>query len=233
MLRNLAHFASRDAMDIEGLGPAMTDKLLQAVYIHTFADLYSLQAETIKELEGLGDKSAENLLAAIEVSKKRGLSSLLFGFGIRHVGKRAATILATHFGSLDALSAATQEEISSIHEIGEKIAESIVSYFADEKVQETIEKLRSAGVELTEEIKTSGTLFAGKTFVLTGTLPSLTRSEASAMIEAEGGRVSGSVSKKTDFVLFGEEAGSKLEKAQALGIPLLDEAAFMNLLGRN
>ncbi len=231
--RGIIHFASRDAMDIEGLGPAMTDKLQGAGCISTFADLYTLKPENIKELEGMGDKSAENLIAAIEGSKKRGLASLLFGLGIRHVGKRAATILATHFKSLDALLAATQAEISSIYEIGEKMAESIVSYFADEKVQDIVEKLREAGVVMTEETKERGTLFAGKTFVLTGTLPTLSRAEASAMIEAEGGRVSGSVSGKTDFVLFGEEAGSKLEKAKALGIPLLDEAAFMNLLGRN
>ncbi len=231
--RSIIHYAGRDAMDIEGLGPAMTDKLLQEGRIHTFADLYTLSKEDIADLEGLGDKSAENLLAAINASKTRGLAALLFGLGIRHVGKRAGIILAEHFGSLDALLAATKEEISSIYEIGEKMADSILSYFADEKIQEIIEKLRTAGVSMTAEKKESGTRFAGKTFVLTGTLPSLTRNEASKLIEAEGGRVSGSVSKKTDYVLAGEEAGSKLEKAQTLGISILDEAAFMELLGRN
>ncbi len=231
--RSIIHYASRDAMDIEGLGPALTDKLLQEGRIHTFADLYTLKKEDIADLEGLGDKSAENLLAAILASKEKGLSSLLFGLGIRHVGKRAGTILARHFGSLDALLSASKEEISAIHEIGSKMADSILSYFADEKVLEIISKLRDAGVSMTEEKDENGTLLEGKTFVLTGTLPSLTRNEASAMIEAEGGRVSGSVSKKTDYVLAGEEAGSKLDKAQSLGISVIDEATFLEMLGRN
>jgi len=231
--RGIIHYASRDAMDIEGLGPALTDKLLQEGCIHTFADLYSLRKEDIEGLAGLGEKSAENLLSAINASKTRGLSSLLFGLGIRHVGKRAAVILADHFESLDALMAASKEEISSIYEIGEKMADSILSFFADERILGTLEKLRAAGVCMTAEKKEGGTRFSGKTFVLTGTLPSLTRSEASKLIEDEGGRVSGSVSKKTDYVLAGAEAGSKLEKAEALGITILDETGFMELLGRN
>ncbi|MBE7024964.1 MAG: NAD-dependent DNA ligase LigA [Ruminococcaceae bacterium] len=231
--RSIIHYASRDAMDIEGLGPAMTEKLLQENKIHTFADLYTLSKEDIAGLDGLGEKSAENLLAAIDASKKKGLSSLLFGLGIRHVGKRAGTILAGHFGNIDALLAASKEELSAIHEIGGKMADSILAYFGDEKIQEILEKLRSVGVSMTEEKQESGTRFAEKTFVLTGTLPSLTRSDATAMIEAEGGRVSGSVSKKTDYVLFGAEAGSKLEKAQSLGITLIDEATFMEMLGRS
>ena len=231
--RGIIHFASRDAMDIEGLGPALTDKLLQEGKIRSFADLYLLTKEDIKALEGLGDKSAENLISAIENSKKKGLSSLLFALGIRHVGKRAASILASHFGSMDALLAADKEALSSIHEIGEKMADSILSYFADEKVLEILTLLREKNVKMTEDAKISGTLFAGKTFVLTGTLPTFTRQEASKLIEEEGGKVSGSVSKKTDYVLAGEEAGSKLEKAEALGITILDEAAFLSLLGRN
>ncbi len=231
--RAIIHFASRDAMDIEGLGPALTDKLLQEGKIHTFADLYSLKNEDIACLEGLGEKSAENLIFAIQSSKEKGLSALLFGLGIRHVGKRAAAILASHFGSLDALLAATKAEISAVREIGEKMADSILAYFADEKIQGILSVLRAQGVKVTEEKEESGTLFEGKTFVLTGTLPTFSRAEASKMIENEGGRVSGSVSKKTDYVLAGEEAGSKLEKAQSLGIPILDEAAFLDLLGRN
>ncbi len=231
--RGIIHFASRDAMDIEGFGPALTDKLLQEGAICGFADLYTLKKEDIATLEGLGEKSAENLLSAIESSKSKGLSSLLFALGIRHVGKRAAQILANHFLSMDALLAASAEEISAIHEIGAKMAESITSYFSDEAVRETLERLKIHGVKMTEDKQEAGDLFLGKTFVLTGTLPSLTRNEASAMIEKEGGKVSGSVSKKTDYVLAGSEAGSKLEKAQSLGIPILDETAFFELLGRN
>lgn len=231
--RGIIHFASRDAMDIEGFGPSLTDKLLQDGKIHTFADLYTLTKEEIASLEGLGDKSAENLLAAIENSKSKGLASLLFALGIRHVGKRAAEILATHFSSIDALMDASKDEISGIYEIGAKIAESVSSYFADTNVRETIERLRTYGVKMTEDKKEVGDLFMGKTFVLTGTLPSLTRAEASEIIKKEGGKVSGSVSKKTDYVLAGSEAGSKLEKAQSLGISILDETAFFELLGRN
>ncbi len=231
--RSIIHFASRDAMDIEGLGPALAEKLLQEGKIHSFADLYCLTKDDLKTLEGYGDKSAENLISAIENSKQKGLSALLFGLGIRHVGKRAAAILSSHFGSLDALLSATKDNLSSIHEIGEKMAESIVAYFADEKIQENLALLREKNVKMTEDKKETGTLFAGKTFVLTGTLPTFSRAEASKLIEDEGGKVSGSVSKKTDYVLAGEEAGSKLEKAEALGITILDEAAFLALLGRN
>ncbi len=231
--RSIIHYASRDAMDIEGLGPSLTDKLLQEGLIHTFADLYTLKKEDISALEGLGDKSAENLLSAIAASKEKGLASLLFGLGVRHVGKRAASILADHFGTIDALLNATKEELSSIHEIGSKMADSILAYFADDKIQEILTKLRENGVSMTEEKQENGTLFSGKTFVLTGTLPTLTRSEASAMIEAEGGRVSGSVSKKTDYVLAGEEAGSKLEKAQNIGVTVIDEETFMEMLRRD
>ncbi|MBQ7036434.1 MAG: NAD-dependent DNA ligase LigA [Clostridia bacterium] len=231
--RSIIHFASRDAMDIEGLGPALAEKLLQEGKIHSFADLYCLTKDDLKTLEGYGDKSAENLISAIENSKQKGLSALLFGLGIRHVGKRAAAILSSHFGSLDALLSASKDTLSSIHEIGEKMAESIVAYFADEKIQENLALLRENNVKMTEDKKETGTLFAGKTFVLTGTLPTFSRAEASKLIEDEGGKVSGSVSKKTDYVLAGEEAGSKLEKAEALGIPVLDESAFLALLGRN
>ncbi len=231
--RGIEHFASRDAMDIEGLGPAMTEKLLADGRIHSFADLYTLTKNDILGLEGLGEKSAENLLSSIEKSKERGLSALLFALGIRHVGKRAASILAAHFRSMDALLSATKEEISSIHEIGEKMAESVLSYFADPAIHSALATLRAHGVSMTENVRKTGTLFAGKTFVLTGTLPTLSRAEASLLITNEGGKVSGSVSKKTDFVLAGNEAGSKLDKALDLQLPILDEAAFLKLLGRN
>ncbi len=231
--RRIIHYASRDAMDIEGFGPALTEKFLAEGLIGSIADIYTLTKEELAPLEGFGEKSAENLLAAIENSKSRGLASLLFGLGIRHVGKRAAAILAEHFGSLDALMLAAKEDISEVYEIGEKMAESIIAYFADPSVRNLLEKLRTAGVSFSAEKKECGTLFEGKTFVLTGTLPTLSRNDASKMIEDEGGRVSGSVSKKTDFVLAGEAAGSKLEKAESLGIPIIDEAAFLALLGRN
>ncbi len=230
--RRIIHFASRDAMDIEGFGPALTEKLLAEGLIHSIADIYTLTKEELQGLEGFGEKSAENLLAAIENSKVRGLASLVFGLGIRHVGKRAATILSDRFVSLDALMLATKEEISEVYEIGGKMAESIVSYFADPEVRTLLENLRAAGVSMTAEQKECGTLFEGKTFVLTGTLPTLSRNDASKLIEDEGGRVSGSVSKKTDYVLAGEAAGSKLEKAKGLGITIIDEAAFLALLGR-
>ncbi len=230
--RRIIHFASRDAMDIEGLGPALTEKLLAEGKIETFADLYSLEISDISGLEGLGEKSAENLIAAITASKQKGLSSLLFGFGIRHVGKRAGAILAGHFGNIDALIHADKAALCGVFEIGEKMADSILSYFADPKVLETIERLRTYGVSMEETMQETGTLFMGKTFVLTGTLPTYTRQEATMLIEAEGGKVSGSVSKKTDFVLAGDEAGSKLEKAESLGVPILDEATFLAMLGR-
>ncbi|MDD6308845.1 MAG: NAD-dependent DNA ligase LigA [Clostridia bacterium] len=230
LARGIIHFASRDAMDIDGLGPAVINKLLEEGLISSFADLYALNAEDIATIDKMGAKSAENLIASIAASKKRDMGVLLFALGIRHVGKRAGMILAQHFGSFDALMQASKEEISEIHEIGDKIAESVWNYFSHPDTKELVDRLQKLGVNMHTLSKPTGNRFAGKTFVLTGTLPTLSRAEATKKIEAEGGRVSGSVSKKTDYVLVGEEAGSKLAKAETLGIPILDEPAFLSLL---
>ncbi len=228
--RGIIHFASRDAMDIEGLGPALVERLLEESLITNVSDLYTLEASNLSVLDGYGEKSADNLIGAITRSKTRPLEALLYALGIRHVGKRAAMLLARHFGSLDALMDASESEISDVHEIGAKIAQSVTSYFKDEQIKSMIESLRAHGLTFTSSAKSDDTRLSGKTFVLTGTLPNLTRAEATKKIESAGGRVSGSVSKKTDFVLAGHEAGSKLEKAESLGITILDENTFLAML---
>lgn len=229
LLRNLTHFASRDAMDIEGLGPAVVESLVQAGLIRTAGDLYDLKSQDVAQLERLGQKSAENLVTAIEVSKGRDLSRLLFAFGIRQVGQKAGKILAQRFGSLDALSRATIEELTAIDDIGSITAQSLVDWLASPQSQHLITTLAQAGVNMTGERLVKGNSFTGKTFVLTGALEGFSRDEAAAMIEAEGGKVSGSVSKKTSYVVAGEAAGSKLAKAIELGIPVLTEAEFFML----
>ena len=231
-LRNIIHFASRDAMDIDGLGPAIIEQLLEKKRIASAADLYYLNAETLTGLERMGEKSANNLLNAIEKSKQNDLSRLLFGFGIRLIGQRAAQIIAQAFGSIDALMQVSVEQLTAIHEIGEKMAESFVQFMQQEQTHDTIEKLRKAGVNLEnkQEEKKEDNRFEGMTFVLTGTLNEYTRSEAKALIEKYGGSVSVSVSKNTAYVLAGEKAGSKLEKAQALGVEIIDEQAFKQLI---
>jgi len=227
--RRIIHFACRDAMDIEGMGPSLVYKLLDEGLIKSSGDLYSLKAEDISALDKMGDKSAENIISAIEGSKKKTLSNLLFALGIRHIGKRAAQIIAKHFKTLDAVMAASEEEISSVNEIGEKMAQSLKAYFADENALINLEKITSAGVCTEEPTEAAGTALEGKTFVLTGTLETLTRSEASKIIESLGGKVSSSVSAKTDYVLAGEAAGSKLEKAQKLGVKVISEQEFFEL----
>jgi len=228
--RNIIHFASRDAMDIEGMGPAMVDKLLENKIISSVADIYIINPEEVARLDKMGKKSAENLVAAIEKSKENDLSKLIFALGIRHVGARNAKILSQRFETLDALMQADRETISSVDEIGEIIADSIVRYFEQSQNRETIEKLRSYGLNFKcKEVKKEG-VFSGKTFVLTGTLPTMNRNEASKLITDNGGKVSSSVSKKTDYVLAGEEAGSKLDKANALGISVITEEEFLNML---
>lgn len=229
--RKIIHFASRDAMDIEGMGPSLVYKLLDSKIISDTGDIYSIKPENISAMENMGEKSAQNLIIAIENSKSRDLSPLIFALGIRHVGKRAGVILAEHFGTLDALMNAQEQEISSIYEIGGKIAESIVKYFSDKAVLENIEKLKAAGVNTTYKSEKKGNLFEGKTFVLTGTLETLTRNDATKLIESQGGKVSGSVSKKTDYVVAGSEAGSKLDKAESLGITVLYEQQFIEMAG--
>lgn len=225
-LRNIAHFASREAMDIEGLGISVCESLIDSGLINSAADLYYLDAENVAGLERMGKKSADNLMKALENSKEAGLSRLLCAFGIRQVGQKAAKTLASRFKSLDELMAAGEEELTKIDDIGAITAKFIVEWFSLPQSQHLINRLREAGVsfESREEIKDSR--FAGLTFVLTGTLSTYTRDEASAIIESFGGKTSSSVSKKTSYVLAGENAGSKLTKAETLGIPVIDEQEF-------
>ncbi|MBE3585718.1 MAG: NAD-dependent DNA ligase LigA [Thermoanaerobacter sp.] len=228
----LLHFVSRNAMDIAGLGPAVIGQLLAAGLVRDPADLYALRLEDLVPLERLGKKSAQNLLEAIEKSKSNPLYRLIFALGIRHVGERAARILARRFGSLDRLCRATREELLATPEIGPKIADSILTFFAQEQNRRVLEKLVAAGVNTREEVvdEPGYKPLAGKVFVLTGTLEHFTRQEARELIERLGGRVSSSVSRKTDYVVVGEEPGSKYERALALGIPILREEDFRRMV---
>ncbi|HEX8501643.1 MAG TPA: NAD-dependent DNA ligase LigA [Pyrinomonadaceae bacterium] len=231
----LLHFASRRAMRIEGLGDALADQLVQKKMVRDVADLYTLKLAEVAALERMAEKSASNLLAQVEASKGRDLPQLVYGLGIRHVGERTAALLARHFRTLERLRAATVEEIDDIHEIGLTVAQSARDWFDDEGNVRLCERLREFGVrtELAAGAgaAAAGEAFAGRQFVLTGRLETLTRDEARAAIEARGGRVTSTVSKKTDYVVAGEEAGSKLDKAQALGLNVLDEAALRAMLG--
>ena len=231
LLRNLTHFASRDAMDIEGLGPAVVEGLVNAGMVKTPADLYQLDRNEVAKLERMGRKSADNLLAAIEKSKGNDLSKLLFAFGIRQVGQKAGRILAARFGSLDALAGATEEELTAIDDIGGITARNLTEWFAAPQSQHLIAVLREAGVNMESRSAPVGDKLAGITFVLTGELSACSRKEAGEKLEALGGKVSGSVSKKTGCVVAGEAAGSKLRKAQELGVPILDEGQFLILVG--
>ena len=229
LLRNLMHFASRDAMDIDGCGEAVLAALIQAGLVHSAADLYYLTFEDVMGLERKKEKSAGNLIASIEASKSRDLSRLLFAFGIRHVGQKAGKVLSDHFGDLDAVLAAPVETMTEIHDIGLTTAESIAEWREQEQSKHLIERLRAAGVNFTGEKTAKSDKFAGLTFVLTGTLTQLTRQEGTALIESLGGKASGSVSKKTSYVVAGEAAGSKLAKAEQLGVPVLTEQEFLDL----
>jgi DNA ligase (NAD+) len=229
----LLHFASRRAMRIEGLGDVLADQLIATDLVHDVADLYSLTLENVAGLERMAEKSAKNLLAEIEGSKTKDLPQLLYALGIRHVGERTAGILARNFPSLERLRDATVEQMDDIHEIGLTVAESVRDWFDDESNVALCERLRAAGVRTEMEVKagaTSDAAFAGKQFVLTGKLESMTRDEARDRIEARGGRVTSSVSKKTDYIVAGTDAGSKLDKAEALGLNIIDEAAFAALM---
>jgi len=229
----ILHFVSRDGMDIEGIGPALVTQLVDRGLVEDPADLYFLNKAEIIGLERMGERSAENLLRAIEKSKGRGLAPLLFALGIRFVGTRAAEILAERFGSMEALSRASAEELTAIPEIGPKIAASIVAFFQEDQTRRVIEKLRQAGVKMEQEKPAAGPRdlrLAGKQFVLTGTLSSFTRSEAEGLIRRLGGKVSSSVSKKTDYVVVGENPGQKYDRARELGITILDEAGFLDLV---
>lgn len=230
LLRVLIHYCSRDAMDIEGMGPAVLEQLVKNDLIKTVADIYSLTAEQLAKIERLGEKSARNLTEAVNRSKENDLSRLLFALGIRHVGQKAGKLLAQRFGSMDALMNASEAEISTIEGFGGIMAESTAAFLAKPETKHLVEALKSAGVNMISQSEVQDLRFAGKTFVLTGTLPTYSRKEASELVERFGGKVSSSVSKKTAYVLAGEEAGSKLDKAQALGIPVITEAEFIKML---
>ncbi len=230
LLRHLIHFTSRDAMDIEGLGPAVLEQLLNAGIISDIADIYSIDFEAFMALERTGQKSADNLKAAIEKSKNNDLSRLITAFGIRHIGVKGAKLLSAAFGDIESIMSATAEEIASIEGFGDIMAKSAAEFFALPDTAVMIEKLKSHGVNTKSLNAPSGDKFKGLTFVLTGTLPTYTRTEAGSLIESLGGKVSSSVSKKTDYVLAGEEAGSKLEKANALGIKVISEEEFKAML---
>jgi len=229
VLESIVHFASRGAIDIRGLGYERVRQLLGEGLIHDVADLYGLEVERLVQLERFADQSARQLVEAIAASKQRPLSLLLFGLGIRHVGKTVAQLLARRFGSMDALMAASEAEINDVPGIGSAIAEAVVHFFGESRNRELIERLRAAGLELREPtaVKEGGPL-AGKSYVLTGALPTLSRTEAAELIERAGGRVVSSVSKKTDAVVAGEEPGSKLEKARELGVEVIGEEELLN-----
>lgn len=231
LLRHLIHFVSRDAMDIDHLGPAVLEQLLNSGLIKNFTDIYTLRAIDVAALERMGEKSAQNLIDAVEKSKSADISRLVYALGIRHIGQKAAKLLCEHFLSIDALFDASVEDILQIDGFGEIMAQSVYDYFSLEGTRHLIDTLRALGVAMAplERVEKSGA-FLGKTFVLTGTLPTLTRAQASKIIEDNGGKTSLSVSKKTDFVLAGEDAGSKLTKANALGVTVLTEAEFFEMI---
>lgn len=234
LFRSIVHFASRDAMNIEGLGPSIIEALMARGFIAGIADLYYLRdrQEELQGMERMGKKSVENLIASIERSKENNIDRLIYGFGIRHIGLRAAQLLAERFNSIDEISQASVEEINGIPEYGEKMAGTVFSFFRHEQTRDTLEKLRAAGVNLLSrgKRKLADNRFEGMTFVLTGALPTFTRDEASEIIRGFGGKTSGSVSKKTSYVLAGEEAGGKLARAGELGIRVIDEEEFRRMI---
>jgi len=222
------HFASRDAMDIRGLGPERIRQLLDSRLIRDVGDLYTLETVQLVELDRFAAQSADQLVQAIAASRVKPLSNLLFAIGIRHVGKNVATLLARHFHSLDALKSASEEEINAVDGVGPTIAEAVASFFHNPVSTELLDRLGKAGLTLTEPTAVPGVgPLAGKSYVITGTLPTLSRPEATSLIEASGGKVTGSVSKKTDTLVAGDDAGSKLEKARSLGIEVIDEAELL------
>jgi DNA ligase (NAD+) len=220
---SILHFASRGVMNIDGMGDALVNQLTDCGLVKSVADIYKLTKDDLLTLERMGDKSAQNVLEEIEGSKKLPLERVVYGLGIRFVGERTAQFLAEHFGSIDALMRASVEELQDVNEVGPRITESIVEFFQESKNRQLVERLREAGLTLTGKKKQKGTKLAGKTFVLTGTLTKYTRDQAKKMIEDAGGQVSGSVSKKTDYVVAGTDAGSKLDKAKELGVEVIGE----------
>lgn len=230
-LRNIIHFVSRTAMDIDGLGASNVEKLVENGFIKNASDLYYLDFKAASELRGFGEKWAENLKSSLEKSKSNPLYRLIFGLGIRHIGEKAAKILASHYKTLDSLMAADKESISEIHDIGEIMAESVTEFFKQDQNRDFIERLKAAGVNCVDESDTeTDNRFEGKSFVLTGTLEKYKRSEAAAIIEHFGGTTRSSVSKKTSYVLAGADAGSKLDKANALGVPVISEEEFEEMI---
>ena len=229
-LRNIIHFASRDAMDIDGLGTAVATQLVSKGMVHSAADLYTLTLEQLLTLDKFKEKSPTNLLQAIQHSKQNNLDKLLFGFGIRNIGDKAAALLAEHFGSMQAIREATAEQIGEIDGFGGVMAQSVLEFFAKEGTADLVHRLADCGVNMQWKGEPKGDKLAGKTLVVTGTLETLSRSEAEALIVKNGGKASGSVSKKTSYVVAGAAAGSKLTKAQALGVPVLTEQEFLAML---
>jgi DNA ligase (NAD+) len=230
LLGTILHFASRGVMNIDGMGDALVNQLTERGLVKNVADLYKLTKADLLSLERMGDKSAQNVLDELENSKKLPLERVIYGLGIRMVGERTAQFLAEHFGSMEALESAGVEELQNVNEVGPRIAESIVEFFGIAANRKLIDRLSDAGLTLAGQKKQRGTKLAGKTFVLTGTLPTLTREEARKRIEDAGGKVTGSVSKKTDYVVAGADAGSKLDKAKELGVEVIDEKAMTKLL---
>ena len=228
--RGIEHFASKDAMDIDGLGPQIVDALIEADLVHDAADLYALTADQISALERMGEKSAANLIAAIEKSKSAGLERLIFALGIRNIGQVAATALARRYGTLEACMDATAEELCALDDFGRITADCVIEYFSRPESRQLCARLIAAGVLTASTAAPVGDKLAGLTFVLTGTLPTMGRSEAEKLIVAAGGKTSSSVSKKTSFVVAGKAAGSKLTKAQSLGVPVIDEAELLKML---
>ena len=233
ILEAIVHFASRGAMDIRGLGYERVRQLLDERLIRDVADLYQIRSEQLVALERFAQQSADQLVAAIEASKARPLSSLLFALGVRHVGKTVAILLARRFGTMQALMAAPEEAINAVSGIGPTIASAVVAFFAEPRNVELIGRLEQAGLTFTEPGSAGGEgPLSGRTYVITGTLPTLSRAETTGLIEAAGGRVAGSVSKKTDALVAGDDAGSKLEKAKELGVEVIDESELLRRVGR-
>jgi len=228
---SILHFASRGVMNIDGVGDALVDQLVDRGIVESVADLYLLTVEKLMELERMGKKSAGNIVRNIEKSKENPLPRVLTALGIRFVGERTAVFLAEAFGSLDAIAAASVEDLQLAEEVGPKVAESVFQFFREPRNRQLVERLRAAGLRFTyESTRTKGGPLKGLIFVLTGTLPNLSRDEARRLIESAGGRVSGSVSKRTDFVVKGDEAGSKLAKAQELGVRIVTEEELLDLI---
>lgn len=233
LLKNIVHFVSRDAMDIEGMGPAVIEALVSNGLIRSVADLYILSPQEVLKLERMGEKSVANLMSSIEKSKSADLSRLLFGLGIRNIGQKAAQLLAKQFKTMDRLMTASVDEIASIEGFGEVMAQSVFNFFTLSGTKDLIERLKAAGVNMLSTLAPTGNQFTGLTFVLTGTLPTLSRDEATKLIEDLGGKASSSVSKKTSYVVAGEAAGSKLTKAQELGVTVITEEDLLKMCGEN